>query len=396
MDHHFLGTRRTILKSLPLAALGAAAVGVAAEERIPPSRVRLAAATPRIVLPRDGDGGGARDVPLDGRLERVARGWRTPALPTSGFSMAAVSWRRGHRSAPVRIRTAKGGTWGEWRALPQHSDHGDSGEGRREGTDLVWLDRSDTVQVAFLGDAPPAAHLTLIDTAVTELDRKVAHDPAVRARMTTGGATPGRKQARRAPAMHVRAAWGPDDSLLNGSPRDCWTIKMVHIHHTAGSNDYSRADVPGIIRGIQRYHTQTLGWFDIGYNFVVDRFGRAWVARKDSYSRPVRGAHTLGFNHMSVGIAVIGNFQTATPSSAVIVKLGQLAGWKLHEYKRPAYGKAQVTSEGSDKYPKGRVVRLPRIDGHRNTNDTACPGNHLYARLPGIRKRARTFILSHS
>ena len=37
-------------------------------------------------------------------------------------------------------------------------------------------------------------------------------------------------------------------------------------------------------------------------------------------------------------------------------------------------------------------MRLPVIDGHRDTNDTACPGQRLYDRLPTIRRRAARLI----
>ena len=70
-------------------------------------------------------------------------------------------------------------------------------------------------------------------------------------------------------------------------------------------------------------------------------------------------------------------------------KLRFLAAWKLDKYDRKAVGKVWVRSTGSDKYRDGRRVHLPAIDGHRDTNDTACPGQRLYDRLPGIRRHTQ-------
>ncbi len=147
--------------------------------------------------------------------------------------------------------------------------------------------------------------------------------------------------------------------------------------------------MPGILRGMYRYHTQTLGWFDIGYNFLVDRFGRAWVGRSGGANRLVRGAHTLGFNERSVGIAVIGNLDERRPSAKAVSTVIKLAAWKLDRYGRMATGRVVVRSTGSDKYAEDERVRLPVIDGHRDTNDTACPGEYLYAKLPEIRRRTQ-------
>ncbi len=162
----------------------------------------------------------------------------------------------------------------------------------------------------------------------------------------------------------------------------------MHIHHTATGNDYRRKDVPGILRGIYRYHTHTLRWSDIGYNFLVDRFGRAWVGRAGGASRPVQGAHTLGFNSTSTGISVIGNFEDKEPSRSVVTTLVHLAAWKLDRYHRKPDATVVVFSHGSDLFAKGERVRLPAIDGHRDTNATACPGELLYDLLPKIRGRA--------
>jgi uncharacterized protein with LGFP repeats len=185
--------------------------------------------------------------------------------------------------------------------------------------------------------------------------------------------------------MLGRKVWGADESWRNGGPRYNQTIEQVHVHHTANSNDYSETDVPALLRGIYRYHTMSLGWSDIAYNFLVDRFGRTWVGRAGGASLPVRGAHTLGFNATSTGIAALGNYETTEPTAETLAAIVRLAAWKLAPYGRDPEGTASVTSEGSDKFLAARVVQLPVIDGHRDTNDTACPGQHLYDQLPTIR-----------
>ena len=140
-----------------------------------------------------------------------------------------------------------------------------------------------------------------------------------------------------------------------------------------------------LIRSFYKYHTHSLGWSDIAYNFLVDSFGTIWEGRYGGIDLPVRGAHTLGFNASSTGFCVIGNFESVLPSQPTLDSLAKLAAWKLSMYARDPLGWTQVTSEGSDKFPKGNVVTLPVIDGHRDTNDTACPGGNLYAQLAAVR-----------
>ena len=106
----------------------------------------------------------------------------------------------------------------------------------------------------------------------------------------------------------------------------------------------------------------------------------------------MRGAHTLGFNYNSVGIAVIGNFEQTRPRVAVIGAVARVAAWQLDRFKRRPAATTRVRSQGSDRFKPGRVVRLPVIDGHRDTNQTACPGGLLYDRLPAIRRRAQARV----
>ena len=112
------------------------------------------------------------------------------------------------------------------------------------------------------------------------------------------------------------------------------------------------------------------------------------MGRAGGPARAVRGAHTLGFNSTSTGVAVIGNFELVRQAKVVETALVRLAAWKLDKYGRNPKGTVKVYSHGSDRFPAGRTVRLPVIDGHRDTNETACPGTHLYQRLPNVRRRA--------
>ena len=259
------------------------------------------------------------------------------------------------------------------------------------GTDLVWVGRADAIQVRVRDNLPAAFTLALLHPTPLPIDRAAALDDTTTLTRRSVEATVSARAGDTAvprPAMRSRRDWGADERWRTSSPQYNDTIRQVHVHHTVNSNAYTRTDVPALIRGMYRYHTHNLGWSDIGYNFLVDRFGRIWVGRAGGPGRPVRGAHTLGFNHASTGVSVIGNYESASPTRAVIGAIARLAAWKLDKYGRDPQGRTRVRSEGSDKYRSGQVVTLPVVDGHRDTNDTACPGRHLYDALPRVRRRA--------
>jgi hypothetical protein len=136
--------------------------------------------------------------------------------------------------------------------------------------------------------------------------------------------------------------------------------------------------VPSILRSIYAYHTKSRGWSDVGYNFLVDRFGRIWEGRYGGVDRPVVGAHTLGYNDDSFAMSAIGNFDIAQPPKAVIQAYGALFAWKLSLHG--------VTATSGKQYVASRYFKA--INGHRDAGSTACPGRYLYAQLPEIRRLA--------
>jgi hypothetical protein len=164
------------------------------------------------------------------------------------------------------------------------------------------------------------------------------------------------------------------------------------VHHTVNANDYSAASVPALLRSIQAFHQDVQQFDDIGYNFVVDRFGTIWEGRAGGADRPVVGGHTMGFNTGSVGVAVLGTFDGAAPNEAELDGVARVIAWKFAQRNVDPLGQLTVISNGGDIHPEGVPVVLNTIDGHRSIGATACPGALLFARLDDIRQRVAALM----
>ncbi|WP_228447614.1 N-acetylmuramoyl-L-alanine amidase [Streptomyces paludis] len=198
------------------------------------------------------------------------------------------------------------------------------------------------------------------------------------------------------PAITSRAGWGADESISPEEPGYLpgGKVKAVVVHHTAESNDYTCAQAPAVVRGIYTYHVKTLGWKDVGYNFLVDKCGTVYEGRKGGVDRPVQGAHAYGFNSETTGISVLGTYTTAAPSQAALVSVARIAAWKLGQYGVDPASTATLTAgeAGTNlfraSWAKGAKRSLPAIHGHRDGYNTQCPGDAFYDRLATVRSWA--------
>ncbi|SIS21210.1 N-acetylmuramoyl-L-alanine amidase [Williamsia sterculiae] len=210
----------------------------------------------------------------------------------------------------------------------------------------------------------------------------------------TGGTSSGGRAAvpGAMPTVISRAQWGADESERCSQPTYDDTLKGAVVHHTAGNNDYTAEQSADIVRSIYAYHAQTLGWCDIGYNALVDKFGQIFEGAYGGLDKNVEGTHTGGFNKNTVGVAMLGDLNDVAPTTAMINSVGNFLGWRLRQAGLDPGGQAQLTSEGfeSSRYSAGQVSALPVISGHRDYDDTECPGNLGYAALPQIRSVAET------
>ena len=366
---------------------------------------------------------GQPDARLDVERAPMARG-KAGALPVQhtvtslpepvhGYGTVGVTWAHGteldESDIALKARTRTGDTWSEWMDLEYHDDHGPdpgSEEARhaRPGTDELLVGKVDEVQVQVqtttgtlpgdmklaVIDPGQAAHSTMekpaLDTttmdgtpgdavpdAATSIDTDEGEGTDGSDRIDLSAATFTPK-----PKIFSRSQWGADERMRDKSSLHYYEVHAGFVHHTVNANDYSRAEVPAILRSIYAYHTQSRGWSDIGYNFLVDRFGRIWEGRYGGIDRPVVGAHTLNYNDYSFAMSAIGNYDIKQPSQAMVEAYGALFAWKLSLHG--------VDASSTRQWVGSRYFEA--INGHRDAASTACPGKYLYAKIPQIRKLA--------
>jgi hypothetical protein len=191
------------------------------------------------------------------------------------------------------------------------------------------------------------------------------------------------------PPIQPRAAWGGETDCIPRSEPAYGEVQAAFVHHTVSANDYTADQVPAMILAICRYHRNSNGWNDIGYNFLVDRFGTVWEGRAGGIDKPVVGAHAQGYNSQTTGIADIGEHQDLPAADVELNAFARLIRWKLPLSGAPTQGSVTLTSGGGslNRYPAGTPVTVDRVAGHRDGDSTACPGDALYAQLPDLRAR---------
>lgn len=343
----------------------------------------------------------------------------TPARTTARFDVVGVTWSAAAAGPDVErvlVRTRHDDAWTGWTELEIDPSVPDAGSReaatRRTGTAPLVRTGSDGLQVRVetaTGAAPAGLAATLVDTRAEQLadaDVEEHVDPEVGA-PTSGRAAAaavgtsavarsaatvvsGVSPARLRPAIVTRAQWHADESIRG--PID-WssTIQAVVVHHTVNSNTYTQAQAPALVRGIYEYHVKGRGWSDVGYHFLVDRFGTVYEGRKGSLDAVPLGVHSGGFNTNTIGIAIIGEFTGTVPSSKALTSVAQVAAWKLATFGRDPLGTTVLTARTGSTHPlrkPGWKGSLPVIMGHRDVASTACPGQKVYDRLSTIRSAA--------
>ncbi|MGW4530261.1 N-acetylmuramoyl-L-alanine amidase [Nocardia sp. NPDC004340] len=315
------------------------------------------------------------------------------------FSMVALT-AADVLNATTKIRAQRpDGTWGPWYDAESESGSDKSQPGKRKGTEPIYVGNTKTVQMLVT----PKAKAVATPAEPTPLDDSKA-DPAQinLEKLAAVLIDPGRGSIDEnltsvaaplpggGPKVISRAQWGADESLRCEEPTYDDGVSAITVHHTAGRNDYTKAESAGIVRAIYSYHAKTLGWCDIGYNALVDKYGQIFEGRYGGLDRPVEGAHAGGFNIDTAGVALMGDYEEDDPTDVSIQALGKFIGWRAKLAGFDPLGSSTMYSEGSDytKYALGQAVKLPNIFAHRDVGNTTCPGDAAYALMDKIRQIA--------
>lgn len=304
----------------------------------------------------------------------------TEILVPSELVVMGVTWKRGNDAGTaVQYRQRSASGWGPWSFIETDGEHGpndtESSKARtRSGSAPIVVTGAHTVQVRVItpdgGAAPTSPEAVVVDPGTSGADPEV------------GVAVPGAANATASrPVIYTRAQWGADESLRDQSAPEYGSVNAAFVHHTAASNSYTSAQVPSILRGIYAYHVDGRGWRDIGYNFLIDRYGRTWEGRYGGTTRAVVGAQAAGMNFDSFGVSVLGNFDIASVPSAAVSAVTSLIGWKAQIHEFNPLGTALINGK-----------RFTAVSGHRNASQTSCPGRYLYAQLPSIRVAAGAMV----
>ncbi|WP_161485746.1 SH3 domain-containing protein [Enteractinococcus helveticum] len=360
----------------------------------------------------------------------------TTPVESIDFIAAGITWdsNTSEDITEAALRVRKQGEWSEWHDLEVHAtDEEMKAHSPRAGTEPLITLKADAVQarvhtrsgkapeglevslidpgesatdgqlepasiestdVKTIDDASTASTTRPLDNATTEPDQptgaKMMRSVSARTPLQTARSNSSADVIK--PAIVTRAQWGANESLVSRSNQSS-ELKAMYVHHTAGTNNYSRAQAYAQVRAVHNYHAGTLRWGDIGYNFLIDRYGTIYEGRRGSIDSLPVGAQAGGFNTNTFGISTIGNFEIASPPAAMVESLKKVLAWKGLQHGINAAGTTSLTSAGgSSKHSSGTRVTVNTILGHKDTHATACPGRYLYSQLPSIRRDVATRI----
>lgn len=296
--------------------------------------------------------------------------------------------------AQLAVRSRAANTWSDWTEVHATFEEGPDDEVRGPTTAIgpIWIgDHATHLEVAILQGSMHDIRVTGLHVSEPGVEptasgvrgvRGLGEPRAAFASTTTGA------------LVRPRSAWATSSMTwaCSGSPPVAKELKAFVVHHSAGTNDYSRDQVPAVIRGIWYYHVKTRGWCDVAYNFVVDKYGGVWEGRQGGITKAIVGGHTFGFNTDTTAAVQLGDYQRTGTTTALDESTRRLIGWKLGLHGVDPASSTTVTNRTGSTFrgvPNGGQVPIRTVVGHRDLGSTTCPGDSTYARLPSFRSGAR-------
>jgi flagellar hook assembly protein FlgD len=378
-----------------------------------------------------------------------------PAQSVKPFTLVGLTWIGAVSiGTEFKVRVRESGVWSDYFKLEYGEYQGVGKDGResiatRVGSDPLLTGIADGVEVVMLntsGIAPYKMKVTMINSTVTKQDEVLADNVSKDVTFSKSSVTKSavtqnaffetknfqsqqigvvtaetlnQNQSFEGsvvspqgalvlrPRIVSREEWGADETWRDPVPKMGTTLLAGIVHHTASTNSYTPEEAPAQMRNLYAYFTKSLNYADMGYNFLVDKYGTIYEGRSgctygdttcDSATMPVQGAHTAGLNENTFGVSAIGNYDVLAPENpaAMVESISSLMAWKLAPYGLDPNANAYILStdtSGSSKYSAGETAVTQVISGHRDVGKTVCPGRYLYPYLTDIRARVTALLV---
>ncbi|HEY7452431.1 MAG TPA: N-acetylmuramoyl-L-alanine amidase, partial [Candidatus Limnocylindria bacterium] len=305
-----------------------------------------------------------------------------------GTTHIAIHWR-GQSEVHVEAAFSQdGSTFGEF----QHVELDEVGMAKEDGRTYGSIMVADGARAVRVTADQPIDEVTVLS-----LDAGSESNPLPGVGATASGVTG-------IPAVIPRAGWGADETIrFDPYGEERWLsqyfpLQKMIVHHTAGGN--GDPNPAATVRAIYQYHAVTQDWGDIGYNYLIDSAGRIYEGRHsreywygasptsdDASGLTIAGGHALYHNAGTMGIALLGDFTYVAPTTAARSALTSLLTWAADEHNIDPLGASTYVN------PVSGVTRtVPNIAGHRDYNQTGCPGSFMWNLLPSIRAQVATAV----
>ncbi len=313
---------------------------------------------------------------------------------SSGFTTFGIGWNSSDNS----LLAGKFKIAFKTEIAPNRFEFGEikTGEGEvtpsENTTGLYWselffgYDESTRKQLFIIITPPAGVTIDKIQVDVMDLSKEI--DPSHGKNM--GQNSEKSVVCPAVPTIIQRADWCGSYTACTNAAYTPTVITPTHtvIHHGASPDTYT--DGYAVVRSYWNYHVNTLGWSDIGYNYLFDKFGNVFLGRKNAnyLTQDVRGSHAGNSNSSSIGVNFLGNGDVTLPTTIQLQKVYGFLGWWYNSRN------INPTSDASIILQSGGTATLTRIIGHKDVNigGTACPGTTIYGLLGTIRTEVTAVI----
>ncbi|ELW47342.1 Peptidoglycan recognition protein 4 [Tupaia chinensis] len=173
--------------------------------------------------------------------------------------------------------------------------------------------------------------------------------------------------------------WGVD--AVGCSSRLATPVNVLVIHHIPGLECHNQTVCSQRLRELQAHHVHNSSRCDVAYNFLVGDDGGVY----EGVGWNIQGAHTQGYNNISLGFAFFGTKKGHSPSPAALSAMEDLIFYAVQKgylspgYAQPLLVKGESCLAPQKMSPKKACLNIV-LRSSWGARETYCPQMNLPAK----------------